>query len=174
MQRLSCVPLLSEQERKQALIEWNDTAVDYPQGLNVQQLVEERAARAPHSVALISGDQYLTYSELNLRANKVAHCLRRMGVGPEALVAVLIERSIDLTVALLGVLKAGGAYIALEPANPKYRLALMLDGLDVPALITQQSLRADLPEFEWKLICCLHFRLDRQTQRGPDKSQGFD
>ncbi|HVG20594.1 MAG TPA: amino acid adenylation domain-containing protein, partial [Blastocatellia bacterium] len=151
--QISCLPMLSEEERRQALIEWNDTFTNYPRSMCVHQLVEEAAGRAPHSIALVSGDQLLTYAELNGRANSLAHRLRRMGVGPEVLVAVFMRRSIDLVVALLGVLKAGGAYFTLEPANPKWRTAHMLEGINVPVVITREQHPADLPDRDWDRIC---------------------
>ena len=99
-QRIGELPLLTEAERHQLLVEWNDTRTDYPRGRCVHELFEEQAERSPEAVALVFGDQRLSYCELNSRANQLAHYLRRLGVGPEDLVAVYMDRSLDLVVAL--------------------------------------------------------------------------
>ncbi|MFD8788833.1 amino acid adenylation domain-containing protein, partial [Kitasatospora sp. NPDC059599] len=124
-QPLHEVELLDAAERQQVLTDWNDTAVE-PPSATLPTLFEAQVARTPEAVALVSGDRELTYRELNTRANRLAHLLIRRGVGPEALVAVCLERSADLVVALLAVLKAGGAYLPIDPDYPADRIAYTL------------------------------------------------
>ncbi|MFD1319760.1 amino acid adenylation domain-containing protein [Micromonospora sonneratiae] len=122
-------------ERHRLLTDGNDATVPYPPGRCVHHLIEAQAARDPHAVAVILGDQRLTYGELNTRANRLAHHLRKHGVGPDRLVAICVERSPETVVSLLAVLKAGGAYLPLDPAYPVERLAYMLrDGTPVAVL----------------------------------------
>ena len=111
---------LTETERLFAV--WNATQQNYPQDVCVPQLVARQAAVRPTAVALVAGDQAFNYSELNCRANQLAHYLRTLGIGPEVPVCVCAERSLELLVALLGILKAGGAYVPLDPAYPRARL----------------------------------------------------
>jgi amino acid adenylation domain-containing protein len=152
-QPLSGLPLLTEPERHQLLVEWNDTAPDYPQDECIHQLFEARAEQTPEAIAVIFEGQQLTYGELNRRANKLAHYLKRLGVKPDALVGICLERSVEMPVGLLGILKAGGAYVPLDPAYPKERLASMLADAKVPVLLTQQPLVAKLAWHKAKVIC---------------------
>jgi hypothetical protein len=122
-QPIGQVPLLTDAERHQLLVEWNDTAADYPKDRCIHQLFEEQAAGTPDAVAVVFEDQQLTYAELNARANQLARHLVGMGVGPEVLVGICMERSLDLIIGLLAILKAGGAYVPLDPSYPKKRLA---------------------------------------------------
>ena len=144
-QRLVDLPLLTIEESKRLLIEWNDTAVDYPQGQTLHELFAEQVSRTPDTTALIFGEERLSYSELDRRATRLASYLRAQGVGPEVLVGVCMERSVEMIVALLGILKAGGAYVALDPAYPSERWPFMLEDSDVRLLITQQWLFEKLP-----------------------------
>ena len=112
--RVSELPLLSEAERYQLLVEWNDTKTDYPKDKCIHQLFEEQTERTPEAVAVVFEEQQLTYRELNNRANQLAHYLQKLGVGPEVLVGVSVERSIEMVVGLLGILKAGGAYVPIR------------------------------------------------------------
>src|SRR5580693_502727 len=118
------VPVLAESERHQVLVEWNNTATDYPRHLCLHQLIEAQVMRTPGAVALIIGTERFTYREVDTRANQLAHYLRGIGVGPEVLVAICMERSLEMVIGLLAVLKAGGAYVPLDPSYPKERLAL--------------------------------------------------
>ena len=127
-QRLSELPLLSEAERYKLLVEWNDTKSDYPRDKCIHEMFEEQAERTPDAVAVIFGDQQLTYRELNMRANQLAHHLQSLGVSADVLVGIYLERSLEMLVGLLGVLKAGGAYVPLDPAYPKERLAFIGGG----------------------------------------------
>src|SRR5262249_46457906 len=104
------VPLLDDAERRQVLVAWNAPATDHPPGLLLHELVEAQVERTPDAVAVVSEDERLTYRELDERANRLGHHLRTLGVGPEVIVGVCLERSAELVVALLGVLKAGAAY----------------------------------------------------------------
>src|SRR5262249_44004244 len=109
-QRIGQLPLLTDTERHQLLVEWNQTQTDYPKDRCIHELFEEQVVRTPHAVAVVDGDRQLTYSELNTRASQLAHYLRANGVGPEVLVGLCMERGPELMVGLLGILKAGGAY----------------------------------------------------------------
>ena len=151
--KLGTLSLLTPNERRQVLVEWNSTEQAYEQDLCVHQIIAQQAARTPDAIAVVCNDQQMTYAELNARGNQLAHYLRRLGVGPESLVGICVERSLDLIVGLLGILKAGGAYIPLDPAFPKERLAFMIDDASVPVLLTQQRLTADLPSDGAKVVC---------------------
>ncbi|MCC2650942.1 MAG: hypothetical protein K0Q60_1097 [Microvirga sp.] len=161
--RLSELPLLTAAERQQLLVDWNATQVVFPtlstqhSALStescIHDLVEAQVERAPEAVAVIWKDQRLTYRELNSRANQLAHYLRRLGIGRDVRVGLCFERSLEMMVAVLGVLKAGGAYIPLDPAYPKDRLAYMLTDAKVPVLLTQSRLIDGLPPSQARLIC---------------------
>src|SRR4029077_12003789 len=126
-QRIGELPLLTAAERHQLLVECTDTATDYLRDRCIHELFEEQAARTPHAVAVVYEDRQLTYGELNARANQLAHHLIALGVGPEVLVGLCMERSLELIVGLLAILKAGGAYVPLDPSYPQARLAFMLE-----------------------------------------------
>ena len=151
--RLSDYPLLTDAERQLMLVEWNNTAADYPKDLCIGQLFETQAARTPNAVAATFGGEALSYDELNHRANQLAHHLRGFGVGPDTLVAVCMERSLEMAVGVLGVLKAGGAYVPLDPRYPGERLAFMLEDTQAPVLLTQERLVANLPTLPAVVIC---------------------
>jgi amino acid adenylation domain-containing protein len=139
-QPISELPLLAEAEKHQLLVEWNDTGTDYPNDNCIHQLFEEQVERTPAAVAVVFEDQKVTYRELNNRANQLAHYLVKLGVGPEVLVGLCLERSIDMIVGLLAILKAGGAYLPLDPDEPKDRLFLMLEDAQPRVLLTQETL----------------------------------
>ncbi|MFQ5610897.1 MAG: amino acid adenylation domain-containing protein [Anaerolineae bacterium] len=147
-QPVSRLPLLTEAERRQVLVVWNDTAVDPWQNSNrcLHQLVEAQVERTPEAIAVAFENQRLTYRELNRRANRLAHYLRGLGVGPEALAGVYLERSLEMVVAVLGVLKAGGAYVPLDPDFPQERLSFMLEDAQARILLTQARLAAESPD----------------------------
>ncbi|HEX8174908.1 MAG TPA: amino acid adenylation domain-containing protein [Pyrinomonadaceae bacterium] len=150
---ISQLPLLSEPERRQLLLEWNDTRVDYPSPHSIQGLIEAQVAAAPQSVAVICGQESLSYLELDRRANQLAFRLQRHGVGPDVIVGVCLGRSIEMVVALLGILKAGGAFMQLDPAYPAERLAFMLEDTNVPIVLTQERLRDSLPPYRGEVLC---------------------
>ena len=152
-QRLSRLPLLSRVERERLLIEFNQTRVVYPSERCVHELFEEQVGKTSSAVAVVFGDQRLTYAELNARANQLAHYLRRLGVRPGSLVGICVERSIEMLVGVLGVMKTGAAYVPLDPSYPKARLAFMLGDAKVFALLTQERLARDLPEHEARVVC---------------------
>jgi len=153
-QSLSSLPMLSAAERQQLLVEWNNTAVAYPEKTTgLHQLIEEQAARIPEQTALVFEQQRMTYGELNRRANQLAHHLRGMGVGPDVLVGLFVERSLEMLVGILGILKAGGAYVPMDPAYPKERLGYILEDSKAHTLLTQKSLLDRLPDFAGKTIC---------------------
>ncbi|MBW4666623.1 MAG: amino acid adenylation domain-containing protein [Cyanomargarita calcarea GSE-NOS-MK-12-04C] len=150
-QKLSKLPLLTDFEKNRLLVEWNDTRVDYPEKC-IYQLFEEQVAKTPDAVAVVFGSEKLTYQELNSRANQLAHHLQTLGVGPEVLVGICVERSLDMIVGILAILKAGGAYVPLDPAYPQERLAYMLSNATVSVLLTQQKLVEQLPNCE-QVVC---------------------
>jgi amino acid adenylation domain-containing protein len=143
--RVSQLPLLTEEERRQQAA-WNQTEVVYEGPACLHEMVAATVARVPDAVAVTCDDRELTYAELDRRANGLAHRLQQLGVGPEVVVPVLLERSDDLVVALLGVLKAGGAFLPLDSAQPAQRMAAMLDDVpDAPVCVTHQDQLAHLP-----------------------------
>jgi len=132
-------------ERARILYDWNATERDHDTGTCVPQLFEQRAGRTPDAVAVAAGEQRLSYTELNERANQLAHFLRGLGVGPESRVGVCLERSPDLLVALLAVLKAGGGYVPADPMYPAERIAAAFADADVAVVVSQQALAGKLP-----------------------------
>src|SRR5262249_10736907 len=157
--RLSELRMLSEVEEEQLLVAWNNTAKEYPREKSIQELFEAQAAIRPAAIAVVAGEDRISYGELNCRANQLAHYLRRAGVGPDVPVGICVERSIEMVVGLLGILKAGGAYLPLDPAYPKKRLLFMLEDA-CPALVigTAQSLEA-LAAYRGQLLAldsCAH------------------
>ena len=151
--------LLSEAERRQLLVEWNETEVLLPADQCVHWLFEEQVKRTPDAAAVVFQTQSLTFAELNRRANQLANHLQNLRVGPEVLVGLCVERSLEMVIGLLGVLKAGGAYVPLDPAYPLERLSFMLEDAAVPVLLTQQKLIDKLPalqvlclDTDWELI----------------------
>ncbi|BAY50143.1 amino acid adenylation domain-containing protein (plasmid) [Scytonema sp. HK-05] len=152
-QKLSHIPLLSATEQHQILIEWNNTHAPYPQEKCLHSLFEQQVQKTPDAVAVVFEEQRLTYSELNTRANQLAHYLQALGVGPEVLVGVCLERSVEMVVGLLGILKAGGAYVPVDPEYPQERLAYMLEDSRVKVLLTQEKLVARLAEQQAHLVC---------------------
>src|SRR4029077_6122144 len=115
--------------------------VDYPNRQLIHELFEEQAARTPEAVAVVFEHQWLSYGELNRRANQLAHYLRHFGVRPDARVAVCMERSLEMIIGLLGIVKAGGAYVPLDPSYPRERLHYMLEDSQPLALLTEAHLR---------------------------------
>ena len=152
-QRVTEVLLVSEEEREQQLVDWNQTAREYASESCLQQLFEAQVERTPEAVAVVYEAEQLTYAELNARANQLAHYLRGLGVGPEVLVGLCLERSLEMLVGVLGILKAGGAYVPLDPSNPAERLGFMLADAGVTVLVTQSHLLAVLPEQAAQIVC---------------------
>jgi amino acid adenylation domain-containing protein len=163
--KLSDLPLLTEAEKHQLLVEWNDTQVDYPQAC-IHQLFEAQVEQTPDTVAVIFENQQLTYRELNNRANQLARYLQHLGVKPEVLVGICMERCVEMVVGLLGILKAGGAYVPLDPTYPQERLAFMLEDASVSVLLTQDKFANVLSQHNAKVVC-----LDAEWQALADWSQ---
>ncbi|QRK05609.1 amino acid adenylation domain-containing protein [Archangium violaceum] len=151
-QKLSALPLMSEEERRRVVVEFNDTGALYAPARGVHELFEAWADRRPEAVAVSFGEERLTYGELNRKANRLAHHLRTWGVGPDVPVGLCVKRSLELAVGVLGILKAGGAYVPLDPAYPAERLALMLNASRAPVLLTQRTLSEALPQSEAKRL----------------------
>ena len=139
---LASLPLLTQAGRRRLLVEWNSTDSRYPRQLCIHQLFEAQAQRSPRAVAVEWEGRRLTYAELNGRANQLARFLQKLGIGPEQLVGVCLERSLEMVIALLAVLKAGAAYLPLDPKYPRERMAFMLDDARVSVLIAQKSLES--------------------------------
>ncbi|HXQ69518.1 MAG TPA: amino acid adenylation domain-containing protein, partial [Pyrinomonadaceae bacterium] len=137
-QRVRAIPMLTVEERRQ-ISEWNSTSIEYPLA-TVHEVIERQAERTPKTIAVCFGERRLTYEELNRRANQLARYLKQRGVGPEVLVAILMQRSIEMVVALLGILKAGGAYVPLDAGYPAARLRYMLQDSGTGLILTQAKL----------------------------------
>jgi amino acid adenylation domain-containing protein len=138
--RISQLPLLDDSERRRVLAEWNSPDASYPSGQCTHEVFEEQARKTPDAVALTFDGAALSYGELNQRANQLAHHLRKLGVGPDSRVAICVERRFEMIVAVLGVLKAGGGYVPLDPAYPEDRLRYMLKDSAPVALLTEPNL----------------------------------
>ena len=152
-QRLSELPLLTGAERHQLMAEWNDTQTRCPNDACIHQLFEAQVERTPEAVAAVFEEQQLTYLELNRRANRLAHYLRKLGVGPDVLVGLCMERSLEMVVSVLGILKAGGAYVPVDPEYPKERLAFMLEDSQAGVLLTKQALVEKFPRYPAHVLC---------------------
>ena len=147
-ERISQLPILTAVEQQQLLVEWNNTQADYSQNKCIHQLFEEQVERTPDAVAVVFENEQLTYQQLNCRANQLAHYLRSLGVGADELVGICVERSLEMVVGLLGILKVGGAYLPLDPEYPTERLHFMLEDAQVKVLLTQQPLVPLVPEHQ--------------------------
>jgi len=152
-QRISELPLLMAGEEQQLVVEWNQTAADFPRTSCIHDLFYEQATRTPDEVALIHGDERLTYRELDQAANRLAHFLRRHGIGTESVVAVATGRSTRMAIAVLAILKSGAAYLPLDPEYPHERLSFMLDDAHVSAVLTEQYWVERLPVQCPRVIC---------------------
>ena len=138
------IDIMPEAERRQVVEEWNATKADYPKKRLIHELFEEQAEKNPHAVALVYEERSLSYGELNVSANRLAWRLRELGVGPEARVAICLERGLEMVIAMLATLKAGGAYAPLDPAYPSERLAYMLEDSEPVVLLTHGATRSAL------------------------------
>jgi amino acid adenylation domain-containing protein len=150
---LGALPITPASERQRVVEEFNRTGASYPNAKCIHQLFEEQAALHGERPALRFGEKQLSFLELNREANRIAHMLRRHQVGPDVPVALSVERSAGMIVALLGILKAGGCYVPLIPDNPKPRLAHQLAETGAPVVITDEKHLDQLPEFAGKVIC---------------------
>ena len=151
-QPISAVTFLPDDERQQLLFEWNRTQVDFPKDRCINELFEEQAERTPEAIAVVSGDLRLSYRELNERANHWAHRLRDLGAGAETLIGLCVERSAEMIVGLLAILKAGAAYVPLAPDSPPERLAMIVEEAGIELLLTQEKLVERLPAGVARLV----------------------
>jgi amino acid adenylation domain-containing protein len=142
--RLAELPILTEEEIQLLLVDWNDTHADYPRKKCVHELFEERVKLNPDAIAVVFEDRRLTYRELDRQADRVAQHLRTLGAAAESFVAICMERSIEMLIGLLAVLKSGAAYVPLDPAHPKERLSFILDDCQASMLLTQEHLLKEL------------------------------
>ena len=152
-QTISELPLITEDERRLMLVEWNQTRKTFDAAGNVQQLFEYQVSQTPDAVAVKFGETSLTYAELNRRANQVANYLTESGVGPDVVVGIFLDRSLEMAVGVLATLKAGGAYLPLDISYPPERLSFMVSDACVPVVITQERLLSRLPPCEAHIVC---------------------
>jgi amino acid adenylation domain-containing protein len=148
-------------------VEWNNTITDYPCDKTIVDLFEQQVAKTPNAIAVVFENQQLTYRELNLKANQLAHYLQQLGVKPDVLVGICLERSVEMVIGLLGILKAGGAYLPLDPAYPVARLAFMLADASVEVLLTQKSLKEGLPTTQAQVVCLDFDALSQSRSENP-------
>jgi len=174
-QRVREIDLMSAAEKEQVLVEFNRTERKFERAHFIHELIEMQAERRQGETAVVYEEEVVTYGELNARANQLAHHLRKLGVGPEALVGLCLERSVEMVVGLLGVLKAGGAYVPMDPSYPSERLSFMLEDAQVSVLLTQERLLPFLPAHMARVIS-----LDRdwsdigsESAENPEKWGGF-
>ncbi|TRU45399.1 MAG: non-ribosomal peptide synthetase [Microcystis aeruginosa Ma_QC_Ca_00000000_S207] len=160
------LPMLSDEERYQLLSLWNETQTDYPNNKCIHQLFEEQVERTPNNIAVVFDHESLTYSELNNRANQLAHYLQKLGVKPKELVGICLERSLEMIVGLLAILKVGGAYVPIDPDYPQERISFMLQDTQVKILLTCESLETSLPNHQAIVVC-----LDKDWQQINQASQ---
>jgi amino acid adenylation domain-containing protein len=163
---VGCLPLLTEGERRQMLVDWNATQRDYPRDALLHELFEVQVARTPAQVAVVHEGYACSYAEVNERAERLARRLRSLGVGPDVLVALYADRSLDAVVGLLGILKAGGAYLPLDPLYPAERLAFMLQDARPRAVVVQASLRSALPPYDGPTVDVQTLTVDAPAANG--------
>ncbi|RKG80214.1 amino acid adenylation domain-containing protein, partial [Corallococcus sp. CA049B] len=144
-QSMAGLPLLSHEERQRILVDWNDTTVPSPMDVPVHVHFSQQAQRTPHAVALVQGEETLTYAQLEARANQLAHHLRSLGIAPGARVGLAIERSFEMVTALLAILKAGAAFIPVDRNAPVERIAMLLEDAHVGVVLTHQPFASKLP-----------------------------
>jgi amino acid adenylation domain-containing protein len=152
-EEIAQLPLLSASELHQLLVVWNNTQNDYPQDKCIHQLIENVAEKNPDAIALVLGNEQLTYKELNIRSNQLAHYLQKIGVKAEVLVGLCVERCFDMVIGMLGILKAGGAYVPLDPSYPSERLNFMLADAQVSVLLTHERCLKRLKNYNSEIIC---------------------
>ncbi|MFI9236941.1 amino acid adenylation domain-containing protein [Streptomyces sp. NPDC053079] len=167
-QRISEISLLDDAERAQVIEEFNDTAGPVPEG-SLSELFSAQARRRPDAVAVIHGDERLTYAELDRRANQLAHHLQGRGVGPETLVGLCVERGPEVVVAILGILRAGAAYVPIGPNHPRDRIRFVLDDAKVTTAVTQQRFTElfEAPGTDLVLLDAERETLDKQPETAP-------
>jgi amino acid adenylation domain-containing protein len=172
---ISRLPILPPAAQRQVLEEWNDTDAEFPAHLCVHQWIAAQARRTPDAVAAVCGGQRLTYARLEERAEALARRLRRLGVRPDTLVGICLDRSLDMLIGVLGILKSGGAYAPLDPAYPAERLAFMIEDSQMPVLLTSARLADSLPPHRAAIVLLEQLDLgdaDPGDAAGPDGEDG--
>ncbi len=169
-QPVSALSLLDSAERRRLLVEWNQTRADYPREKCIHQLFEEQVARTPDSIAVVFEDRKLTYAELDAASNRLAHHLQSLGVVPETTVGICLDRSLEMLVALLGVLKAGSAYVPLDPYYPRERIGAVIEDSSPLLILTQEDSAIRLGAIPCRLVCLEQSRdaILRESARKPD------
>jgi amino acid adenylation domain-containing protein len=152
-QSIDSIELMQPEERRQLVVDWNATVAPHETSICFHQRFEAQVAATPDRIAAVAGLSSLTYAELNQRANQIAHTLKSFGVGPEDLVGVYVERSLDMLAALLGVMKSGGAYVPLDPIYPAHRISGILEDAQPRVILTSTQLQGVLPKTEAHLLC---------------------
>jgi amino acid adenylation domain-containing protein len=168
--RLSDLPMLTEAERKQIMVDWNATAKPYPIA-PIHRMIEDQVKRTPDATALVFEGRPMSYGELNRRANQLGHYLRKLGVGPDTLVAISVERSFEMVVGLVGILKAGGAYVPVDPGYPADRQTYMIEDSRAPVLLTQSKLADGLKNTGSRLVL-LDTEWDQIAREGDENLEG--
>ncbi|MGD9629019.1 MAG: amino acid adenylation domain-containing protein [Pyrinomonadaceae bacterium] len=162
------LPLLNQADQMQQLVEWNNTERDYPRDRTVCELFEDQVGRTPDAIAVESEGETLTYSELNLRANQLGNYLQSIGVESESLVGICVDRSLDMMVGLLGIMRSGAAYVPIDPAFPKERVNSILEDSGVQTVVTQAHLAFDLRKHIDRVIC-IDLEWDEVASKGNGK-----
>ncbi|WP_293116829.1 non-ribosomal peptide synthetase [Okeania sp. SIO1I7] len=152
-QPISLLPMMSASEQQQLLVAWNDTKTDYPTDKCIHELFETQVEQNPDAIAVVFAEQSLTYSELNNKANQLAHYLQKLGVKAEVLVGICVERSVEMVVGLLAILKAGGVYVPLDPSYPRSRLNYIISDSQISILLTQEKWLNNLTKTATQIIC---------------------
>ncbi|MDJ0843783.1 amino acid adenylation domain-containing protein [Crocosphaera sp.] len=152
-QKIHQISLLTEKEKNQLLVEYNQTQSFYPKNIGTHQLFEQQVQKNPKAIALIFEEQEISYQTLNILANKLAYKLEKSGVNLETIVGIYLESSAEMIITMLAILKAGGAYLPLDPSYPEERINYMLEDAEVSFLVSTQSLIQNLPNYQGKLIC---------------------
>ena len=147
------LPMLTEADKQQILVEWNQTQTDYDLSRYLHQLFEVQVEKAPENIALIYEGKTLTYRQLNQQANQLAHYLIKLGVKPDSLVGICVERSFEMVIGLLGIMKAGGAYVPIDPNYPQDRINYLLENSQVSILLTQNQLLNILQKYKGLTVC---------------------
>ncbi len=163
------LPLLSKKQQHVRLTQWNDTAAEYPRKLCLHEMIEAQVRQTPDAIAIECNGQQLTYCQLDRQSNQLAHNLAKLDVGPDVLVGVYLDRSIQMMVGLLGILKAGGAFVPLSPGTPSERLAYMLDTCNTSVVLTQEELADDLAKWPGKIICLDNDRSEHARESNTDR-----
>jgi amino acid adenylation domain-containing protein len=166
--RVDDLCLLTQREQRQLLVDWNDTDREFP-ATCIHNLFEEAARRYPDRPAVRYQNTALSYAQLNARANQLAHYLRKQGVGPDSLVGLYVERSLDMVVGLMGILKSGGAYVPLDPVYPRDRVDFMLADAEIKVLVTQASLADQIFPGAVKVVCLDEqwHEIERESSQNP-------